>query len=224
MVGMVFAMQGAGLVVGSGLLAWGISDDTAWRILLALGAAPGLAVFYLRRQIHETPRFAIAGGAAAEAEAAVAQATGAPAVAAPAGESKARHPQGMLEGFAVLARSRRMLLWLFGTAGAWALLDFSYYGNTISFPEITGLLNPAVSLLHNTLIQLVIIVAFAVPGYIVAIALMDRLGRKYIQILGFAMMALAFALIGLVPAVSADAAPFIASTASATSSPSSAPT
>jgi PHS family inorganic phosphate transporter-like MFS transporter len=215
MVGLVFAMQGAGLVVGplvaSGLIASGISDDTTWRILLALGAIPGLAVFYLRRQIHETPRFAMAGGAADEAEAAVAQATGSPAaVAGPAAESKARHPQGMLEGFLVLARSRRMLLWLFGTAGAWALLDFSYYGNTISFPEITKLMNPSASLLHNTLIQLVIIVAFAVPGYIVAILLMDRLGRKFIQILGFGLMALSFALIGLIPAVSVNVAPFIA--------------
>jgi PHS family inorganic phosphate transporter-like MFS transporter len=215
MVGMVFAMQGAGLVVGplvaSGLLAWGISDDTAWRILLALGAIPGLAVFYLRRQIHETPRFAMAGGAADEAEAAVAQAVGsAAAVARPAAESRARHPQGVLEGFRVLGRSRRMLLWLFGTAGAWALLDFSYYGNTISFPEITNLLNPSASLLHNTLIQLLIIVAFAVPGYIVAILVMDRLGRKLIQILGFAMMALSFALIGFIPSVSINVAPFIA--------------
>jgi MFS family permease len=116
----------------------------------------------------------------------------------------------MLEGFLVLARSRRMLLWLFGTAGAWALLDFSYYGNTISFPEITKLMNPSASLLHNTLIQLVIIVAFAVPGYIVAILLMDRLGRKFIQILGFGLMALSFALIGLIPAVSVNVAPFIA--------------
>jgi MFS family permease len=215
MVGLVFAMQGAGLVVGpllaSGLLASGISDNVIWRILLGLGAIPGLAVFYLRRQIHETPRFAVAGGAADEAEAAVAQATGAPKAAArPAGESKARHPQGMLEGFLLLARSRRMLLWLFGTAGAWAMLDFSYYGNTISFPEITKLMNPSASLLHNTLIQLVIIAAFAVPGYIVAILLMDRLGRKTIQAVGFAMMALSFALIGIIPGVSVNVAPFIA--------------
>src|SRR5580698_11546202 len=73
MVGLVFAMQGAGLIVGplvaSILLGSGISNDYTWRILLALGAIPGLAVFYLRRQIHETPRFAMAGGASAEAEA-----------------------------------------------------------------------------------------------------------------------------------------------------------
>src|ERR1700684_4308181 len=80
MVGLVFAMQGAGLLVGpllaSALLASGLSNEITWRILLAAGAIPGMAVFYLRRQIHETPRFAAAGGAADEAEAAIGAATG----------------------------------------------------------------------------------------------------------------------------------------------------
>ena len=59
MVSLVFAMQAAGLVVGPLiaviLLAAGISHDLVWRLLLGLGAIPGLAVYYLRRQIHETP-------------------------------------------------------------------------------------------------------------------------------------------------------------------------
>ena len=96
MVGLVFAMQGAGLVVGplvaSILLASGISDDFVWRILLALGAIPGLAVFYLRRQIHETPRFAMAGGAADEAHAAIAAATGAAPRGRPRARSASRRP------------------------------------------------------------------------------------------------------------------------------------
>jgi MFS transporter, PHS family, inorganic phosphate transporter len=214
MVGLVFAMQGAGLLVGpllaSGLLASGLADDTVWRILLAFGAIPGLAVFYLRRQIHETPRFAMAGGAAEEAQAAIAAATGETAGTGPARESAARHPQSALEGFRILLRSRRMLFWLIGTAGAWALLDFCYYGNSISTPEILALLNPAASLLHNTLVQLAIFAVFAVPGYIVAILLLDRAGRKRIQVLGFAMMALMFLLIGLIPGVTTNAVPFIA--------------
>src|SRR3984957_13678623 len=104
MVGLVFAMQGLGLIVGpliaSIFLASGVSNNLTWRLLLGLGAIPGLAVFYLRRQIHETPRFAMAGGATEEAEAAIAAATGqaagstgaagsTAAPAAPAGESKA---------------------------------------------------------------------------------------------------------------------------------------
>jgi len=203
MVGLVFAMQGAGLVIGpliaSILLASGLSDDTTWRVLLALGAIPGLAVFYLRRKIQETPRFALAGGATEEAEQAIAVATGQRTAPGAFTESKAKHTQGALEGFRILLRSRRMLLWLIGTAGAWCLLDFCYYGNSISQPAIIKLLNPHASLLHNTLIELAIFAVFAVPGYILAIMLLDKTGRRNIQVLGFAMMAVAFVLIGVIP-------------------------
>jgi len=217
MVGLVFAMQGAGLLVGpllaSLLLASGLADDTIWRILLGFGAIPGLAVFYLRRQIHETPRFAAAGGASDEAEAAIKAATSG-SVSSPRGkktvaESSAKVPQSAADGFKMFLRHRTMLLWLIGTASAWALLDFCYYGNSISTPEILALLNPKASLLHNTLIQLAIFAIFAVPGYIVAILLLDKTGRRRIQWFGFGMMALMFLLIGLIPAVTQNALPFI---------------
>src|ERR1700733_9091732 len=213
MVGLVFAMQGAGLIVGplvaSILLGSGVSNNLTWRILLGLGAIPGLAVFYLRRQIHETPRFAAAGGAHEEAAAAIGAATGSAPAPRSAVESKARNPQSVLGGFMILARSRRMLLWLIGTAGCWALLDFCYYGNTLSTPEILKLLNPHASLLHNTLVQLGIFVVFAVPGYIVAILLLDKTGRRSIQVLGFGMMALMFLLLGLIPSATTVAGQFI---------------
>lgn len=73
-------MQGAGLVIGpllaSILLSSGLSSGTAWRVLLAVGAILGPAVFYLRRRICDTPRFAAASGATGEARAAVALVTG----------------------------------------------------------------------------------------------------------------------------------------------------
>jgi len=109
----------------------------------------------------------------------------------------------------VLARSRRMMLWLIGTAGTWLILDFCYYGNTISSPEILKLINSHASLLENTLLQLAIFAVFAVPGYIVAILLLDKTGRRSIQILGFAMMAVMFLLIGIIPGVTKNAAPFV---------------
>ena len=205
MVGLVFSMQAAGLVVGpliaSILLASGVSNNLTWRLLLGFGAIPGLAVYYLRRQIHETPRFALAGGAHEEAAAAIADATGKSAGGAPKGESTARHQQSALDGYVKIFRNRRILIWLIGTAGAWALLDFCYYGNTISQPEILKLLNPHASLLHNTLVQLAIVSVFAVPGYIVAVLLMDKTGRKSIQMLGFSVMTLMFLIIGLWMAV-----------------------
>jgi MFS transporter, PHS family, inorganic phosphate transporter len=213
MVGLVFSMQGLGLVVGplvaAILLGSGLSENLTWRILLGLGAIPGLAVFYLRRQIHETPRFALAGGAHEEAAAAIADATGTGAGQVAPGESTARHPQSVAEGFLNLLQNRRMLVWLIGTAGAWMLLDFCYYGNSISQPEIIKLANPHASELTTILLQLAIVAVFALPGYAVAILLLDKVGRKSIQILGFAMMALMFLLIGVIPAVSTTLAPFL---------------
>src|SRR6202451_861343 len=213
MVGMVFAMQGAGLVVGplvaSIFLGTGVSDNLTWRLLLGLGAIPGLAVFSLRRQIHETPRFALAGGAHKEAAAAIADATGSGSGKVAPGESTAKTPHSVADGFLELIQNRRLLVWLIGAAGCWMLLDFCYYGNTISQPEIIKLANPHASELHTILLQLAIVAVFAVPGYIVAILLLDRVGRKTIQMLGFAIMALMFLLIGVIPAVSTTFAPFL---------------
>jgi MFS transporter, PHS family, inorganic phosphate transporter len=63
--------------------------------------------------------------------------------------------------------------------------------------------------LTTILLQLAIVAVFAIPGYIVAILLLDRVGRKSIQILGFAMMTPMFLLIGLIPAVATTLAPFL---------------
>ena len=212
MVGLVFAMQGLGLIFGplfaSILLSTGMSENYVWRILLGFGAIPGLAVFYLRRQIHETPRFAMAGGAHEEAQAAIASATGT-TVTVPTGESKAKVGQGAMDGFHKILGNRRLLIWLIGTAGGWLLLDFCYYGNTISSPEILKLINPSGTLLDNTLTQLAIFAVFALPGYAVAILLLDKTGRKTIQVMGFTMMALMFLLLGLIPGVTKDVVPFL---------------
>jgi MFS transporter, PHS family, inorganic phosphate transporter len=213
MVGLVFAMQGLGLVVGplvaAILLASGLSENIVWRILLGIGAIPGLAVFYLRRQIHETPRFAVAGGAHEEAAAAIADATGTGSGKVASGESTARTPHSVADGFKELVGNPRLLIWLIGTAGCWMLLDFCYYGNSISQPEIIKLANPHASELRTILLQLAIVAVFALPGYAVAVLLLDKVGRKSIQLLGFAMMALMFLLIGFIPGVSTTLAPFL---------------
>jgi PHS family inorganic phosphate transporter-like MFS transporter len=47
------------------------------------------------------------------------------------------------------------------------------------------------------------------PGYIAAILPLDRIGRKSIQILGFAMMTLTFLLVGPIPSVTTTLAPFL---------------
>ena len=49
----------------------------------------------------------------------------------------------------------------------------------------------------------------AVPGYLLAIARMDRIGHCRLQLVGFILMGLCFAVIGLVPGMTTAVAPFL---------------
>ena len=102
-----------------------------------------------------------------------------------------------------------MAVRLIGASAAWFLMDFAYYGNTVSSPLVLRAVSPSDSLMTETLTQLAIFAIAAVPGYFVAAAMMDRIGRKTIQVLGFAMMALSFAAMGLIPGIEKLIYPFL---------------
>jgi hypothetical protein len=72
----------------------------------------------------------------------------------------------------------------------WFLADYAYYGNTISTPQILGLISPHASTMTKIALQLAIFVVAAVPGYLLAIARLDRIGHRRLQLTGFAVMAL----------------------------------
>lgn len=211
MVAMVFSMQALGLIVGplvaTALLMSGISHELAWRIMLGLGAVPALAVFGLRRQINETPRFALAAGDAQHAaHAAKSVSSGKAATAAPS--LKIQHKKA--DSLRIFLQNKRLLRWLIGTAGTWFLIDVAFYGNTISSPVVLNLISPHASLVRTTLETLLIFVVAAAPGYAMAIRRIDIQGRKSIQTTGFLMMAICFAAIGLVPGVTTMIVPFLA--------------
>ena len=93
--------------------------------------------------------------------------------------------------------------------GCWFLLDYAYYGNTISTPQILSLISPHASTMTKIALQLAIFVVAAVPGYVLAIARLDRIGHRRLQLLGFAMMALCFLIIAVVPGMTTVVAPFL---------------
>lgn len=105
------------------------------------------------------------------------------------------------EGFHELVSNPRTLNWLIGASLAWFLMDFAYYGNTVSSPMVLANVAPRQSLLHNTPVQLLIFAVAAAPGYFVAALTMDKIGRKLIQTLGFGVMGAAFAAMALVPKI-----------------------
>jgi MFS transporter, PHS family, inorganic phosphate transporter len=208
LVGMVFGTQALGLIVGPlvalALVGSGASDDTAWRVLLALGAVPAAAVIYLRCRMPESPRYQVqVQGKAEQAANRISALTGGHVSEAAASE------QNHGTGLRVLLTSRRWLIMLAGTAGCWFLLDYAYYGNTISTPQILSLISPHASTMTKIALQLTIFVVAAVPGYVLAIARLDRIGHRRLQLVGFGVMALCFLVIAAVPGMTTAVVPFL---------------
>jgi PHS family inorganic phosphate transporter-like MFS transporter len=152
--------------------------------MLGLGAVPAAAVVYLRSRMPESPRYQ----AQVQRRAAAAR------------------PE---LGLRMFLTNRRYLIMLAGTAGTWFLLDYAYYGNTISTPQILSLISPGASAMTRIALQLTIFVVAAVPGYVLAIAWLDRIGHRRLQLTGFAMMAACFLTIAVVPGLTTTIAPFL---------------
>jgi len=205
---MAFAAQAAGLIVGPllalALLGAGTSEAVVWRTLLGLGAVPAAVVLYLRRKIPESPRFqAQVQGRHQAAVGDLCWFSNGAVIAQP--KPALRHQMGLR----AFLTNRRWLLTLAGTAGCWLLLDYAFYGNTISTPQIIGLISPGSSTSTRIVIQLAIFVVAALPGYLLAIVALDRIGHRRLQLVGFAMLGLCFAVLALVPGLTTAVVPFL---------------
>ncbi|GCE16909.1 MFS transporter [Dictyobacter kobayashii] len=221
----VFSTQALGLIIGPLLtyilLQSGVDKELTWRLILGVGAIPALATFWLRRQISETPRFALAQGDKAGVTRAVEMAEGKHRDAAEAGDSSeslvptqqqpaaSTEEQPQKTSWKELFTVRHWLIWLIGAAGTWFLLDIAYYGTTVSTPIVIKLFSPKTSLSTNMLYTLLIFVVAALPGYILAAFTVDRLGRKPIQLIGFAVMALSYGVLFIFPQLTTVTIPFL---------------
>lgn len=198
-VALVFSAQAVGLIVGPllalALLGGGAGAPLTWRLLLGLGAIPAAAAVWFRRKLPEPERFT---AEAARPDRRAARRGARATVTA--------RPEAGLRAFLA---DRRLLVLLAGTAGSWFLFDYAYYGNTISTPRIIDLIAPNASETTTIAIQLAIFAVAAVPGYLLAIARMDRIGHRRLQLIGFVLMGACFAVIGLVPGMTTMVAPFL---------------
>jgi MFS transporter, PHS family, inorganic phosphate transporter len=149
-------------------------------------------VYGARRHLKETPRFLKAAGHEEDDSGKLKKA---------AHFDKKTHSVSFWDGFIRLADNKMILARLVGASATWFLLDFAYYGNTVSSPLVLAALGNDHTILQKTLTQLGIFALFAAPGYAVAALTMDKLGRKTIQCLGFGMMAGTFGLLALIPNV-----------------------
>jgi len=199
MVASVFAMQGFGLLTGAAMslgavyLLPGLNLD--WRVILGFGAVPALFTIYYRLRLPETPRFSLSQGRTQEAARAMSSITG-QSVAAASGPATFRVP------FRQILKSYGPLI--VGTAATWFLLDVAFYSTNIFNPLILkqiGFASSGLPVLEEVrrlaLGNMLLALMAAVPGYWTSVALIDRLGRRPLQCIGFGVMAAAFLILSL---------------------------
>lgn len=191
-----------------------IASDKAWRIIVGCGAIPALFALYYRITIPETPRYTF--DVAHDVEKASADATvymgggsgeGHPdpirqAQAKKAGPPSISTPHASLPEFISYFGQWKNGKALLGTSLSWFFLDFAYYGLSLN----NGIILHAIGYsegstvyesLYNTAVgNIILVCAGSIPGYWLSIALVDSIGRKPIQICGFAILTVIFCIIG----------------------------
>jgi PHS family inorganic phosphate transporter-like MFS transporter len=156
---------------------------------LLLGAIPAACVFFQRRKIAETPRFMHYIFKNKDNKLLSPLFTYFP-------------PKSIF--------SRKWFTLLMGTSVAWFLFDIAFYGNGVSSIMIINHLFPDASLLEYTLLTSIIFLVFAFPGYILSVLFVDKIGRKFLQSLGFIIMGLCYSVMALIPSIEKHLLIFIA--------------
>eukprot|EP00741_Cyanophora_paradoxa_P018710 tig00021073_g18059.t1 len=196
----VFAMQGFGILAAAIIMLIALSAcgpsrlDLAWRVALGFGGLAAVVSFYFRLTMHESPRFEKGAHEHADAD----SESGPEMTPAP---SPAAAPPSTLD----LLRARGWLL--FATCSTWFLLDVAFYSQNLFNPTVltaigfSGVKEPRTpeelyASVHKICVgQLLIALCATVPGYWVTVATIESLGRRRIQLIGFAAMTIAFAVL-----------------------------
>lgn len=192
-----------------------LAVDKMWRTLIGFGAVPGCIALYYRLTIPETPRYTF--DVARDVERAQddvkayisGQREGHPdelarvAALKQAAESMAVPKASWADFFRHYSQLKNAKL-LAGTMLSWCFLDIAYYGLSLNNAAILGVIGYSTAgatttyqYLFNTAVgNLIIVLAGAVPGYWVTVATVDTLGRKPIQLAGFAILTILFIVMG----------------------------
>ncbi|KAJ3343787.1 phosphate transporter [Gonapodya sp. JEL0774] len=199
--------------------------DQVWRVFAGWGIIPAMAAVYFRLTIPETPRFTVAidgdvEKAAADSAKFLAGTNEIPVAGATIAVNKQKaqesakkgYIQNFKEYFGVWKNARVLL----GTSLTWFFLDIGYYGTNLNTSVILSAIgyadktNPYTDLWTRAVGNCIIALAGNVPGYWFTVALVEVVGRKPIQYMGFFMLTLIFALIaGLYPTLKEHSAAFV---------------
>lgn len=183
------------------VLAIGVPDHIAWRVIVGIGVIPSLLVLYQRRHMPESPRWTaerVGEQQALKDFAAFAQSSA--KFTSPAVDASPVAKAGL--------SSRKVLIILSGTAGSWFFFNVAVYGSYVSQPLLIKHIAPHGSVVSNIALNAVLVICFGLGGAIAGLLVLDRMPRRVLQALGFGICALAMLLITAFPIISASVVPF----------------
>jgi MFS family permease len=200
-----FSLQAVGILLGAlvGVVVLNLLPDVdSWRLMLGFGAIPALVIIWLRRGVPESPRWLAQNGREKEAAEVAQRLVGRPVVVTEVDRRRSEPPPEGLRAFIQPQLFRRdMLRRTIFTAVPWFLMDIATYGVGIFTPTILAALALAGSdatFLANDISSTegtAILDVFLIVGFVGAILLVERVGRVRLQLLGFAMMAVALGIL-----------------------------
>ncbi|KAJ7799664.1 inorganic phosphate transporter [Mycena olivaceomarginata] len=186
--------------------------DFMWRILFGIGCVPAVFALYFRLTLPETPRFTM------DIERNVLQAaedihslviTGKPAIHDPdAVVQRVDAPHGSWEDFKAHFGKWENMKILIGTSYSWFALDIAFYGlglNSSNILTAIGFGSPGnmkttlgvYQAMRNVCVgNLIFSIAGLIPGYCASFLLIDRWGRRPIQLMGFIILTVVFIIMG----------------------------
>ncbi|KAF9208362.1 Inorganic phosphate transporter pho84 [Haplosporangium sp. Z 27] len=212
MMSLIFSMQGIGNMTAAivtlvvlKIFKTAIEFDTAnldivWRVCIGLGCIPAAATVYFRLTMPESPRYAMdVEKNAAKAQQSVQLRNGVVTEADEiAANSAPKAEISVWKEFAEYFSKWENAKVLIGTCSTWFLLDISFYGlslnqsivvNVMGFTGDGTVFN---DLWRNTIGNLIVSCLGAVPGYFLTVIFIEKMGRKPIQLMGFAIVTILF--------------------------------
>jgi MFS family permease len=202
-----FSLQAVGILFGAlvGLVVLLLFPHVyAWRIMLGFGIVPALVIIWLRRGVPESPRWLAQNGRETEA--------------ADIGEALCGHPVAVTEvdrhkeeqqpeGLGALIQprlfQRGMVRRTIFTAVPWFLMDIATYGVGIFTPTLLAAIaiaGPNATFIADDIASTEGTAAldlFLVIGFVIAILLVERIGRVRLQLGGFAVMAVSLCVLAV---------------------------
>lgn len=179
--------------------------DYVWRIVLMLGSLPALLTYYWRMKMPETGRYtALVDGNAKQAASDMGRVLDIEIL---ADQDKVTQFSAANE-YKLFSDEffRRHGRHLIGTMSTWFLLDIAFYSQNLTQKDIFPLMgltqkDVEVSALREMFetsrAMFVIALLGTFPGYWFTVAFIERIGRFYIQLVGFFMMSVFMLIMGV---------------------------